>query len=127
MKARLAYLTTIALSWQLLPTALVRPGENPSLVGFLSFGMLYTLGFSLTVWLLGLWRRSLEGRIMTLMSAWMTSAFLNWVVYLGTQERRGTDATFAFVFVSIAVVTMAEALIWGLRGEAAAIASEDPR
>ena len=139
MKVRIVYAALIALTWQLLPTALVGPGQNPSLTGFVVFGMVYSLGFMLILWLLGLLRDPVAS-VTCLFSAWMTSGLLNLLLYLDSQgvgsghgsadvrlTHRAPDPTFVFVFLAIALVMMAELFLWAQRAQVVAVECEDPR
>lgn len=132
MKVRIVSVLLIFLSWQVLPAAMVAPGQNPSLTGFLTLGMLYTFGFNGALWSLGLSGGAVELFTGTL-AAWLASAFLIYTLYFESQgvsagrysvtlTHHAPDPTLAFYFFSFVLVLMGELLLWVQRARVVAAA-----
>ena len=121
MEIRVVYFMVVVCSWLLLPTTQVTQGQNPSPVGFLGFGMVYSIGFMLILRLMGLLKSSLEVG-MCIFLAFVVSGLLNLLIYTGGQQSggRGLDPTFAFCFISFALIFLTEAVLLGRRAGFAA-------
>jgi len=130
MLIRLLYLPMLTFVWVLLPTAVVKPGENLSMVGFLGFGTLFSVCFLAAAWLSGLSRDPVSTPL-SLICAWVQSGFLNFILcqesqgvhfsrYGGMTREGPPDFTVAFVLISLILVGQGEMLLWVQRARVAA-------